>query len=280
MKRKIVYILMFIFLLVLIPLFLFIFDLNNWKVINVPGIFKINLDSITRDYDWLCYIGSITSAIGTITLGIITLLQNNRLNEINKRLEEDKMISDHVISIDFEQRQDMYMREDSVGFKLFEKDVNLENQLKLNESQEKVRGSGKHDNVRFLINIKYNGNKIINSFYIENLKIEYQNQNELDTARYFSPAVDSEYYTIEKKEDNLYYLTLILYGLNDDIIFFEQSERIRLTFTYRIKDYIDFETTIWSEIVLDDAKKDKDGDKIIYSIFKKRMSTLNVKRAK
>ncbi len=90
-KKSNLYILIIVVAIV-IPILLMVLDLCN-----ITNIIKF-----TSKYDWLGFIGAYISGVCTLWLGIISISQNETLEEVNKKMLKNDMISNCFSQIDIE----------------------------------------------------------------------------------------------------------------------------------------------------------------------------------
>jgi len=115
-------------------LIIIIFFIIISTLLYCVDFFNISNKNITKDYDWLCYIGSCLACIATLILGVISIQQNkdsnrknvelnktnNKLQKLNEELYYKTLINNNFITIDFIKKQGMYILNDNVGLKLIE----------------------------------------------------------------------------------------------------------------------------------------------------------------
>lgn len=76
-------------------------SLSLFTLIIVLDLLNIsNLIPLTKEYDWLSFIGTYFAGVGTIFLGIVSINQNNKLSNLNKKMLSNNMVSNCFSQID------------------------------------------------------------------------------------------------------------------------------------------------------------------------------------
>lgn len=97
---KITYSKIFIIVL-LLPLIILLLDLVNISKI-IP---------FTFNFDWLSFVGGYISFVATIILATVAIKQNDRLNEINKKIIESNVIANCYSKIIFSDKHFLQKKE-------------------------------------------------------------------------------------------------------------------------------------------------------------------------
>lgn len=164
--RKNIFIFIILILYIFIPIFIFKLDISN--------IIRKNFPTISTKYDWLAFLGSYISLLGTLSIAIVSLMQNKSLSQINNKmmdnnlnLSKDRFLGENHSLIEFDNIQYLYNEtlHDPVGFKLYSVNDNIK------------KDDDSIPQVRFILNVKELNNKVLKEFTISNLKIKSQNSD-------------------------------------------------------------------------------------------------------
>lgn len=254
---------MFAIIVIIITIIIFAFDYFNLGII-----------SITRDYDWLNYLGSLISFAGTIIISLLAFYENkelkdanDNLNKINQRMYEDNLKVLGFLNTDFMNDQFLYTFYDDDGFKMIPKEsilntkLNEEIKVAINKESKIKLYSGDHNVLRFIINLEENNNKNIESFYFDDLELFY-GVGLKDSVKFLGN--EKKYSSVEKEKNNKYNLTIILMIPMEVVKEIELSEEIKFHFNLKLKNCSNIVTPSWNEIVVINTKQEIIGDRIRY----------------
>lgn len=91
-KNKILAFITSLVLLLLITLYIIYYEFAKYPI---PESFSFSARSDVQPKDWLLFWGSFLSFIGSMSLGMVSLIQNDRLNKKNQKLEEYKFAQEN-----------------------------------------------------------------------------------------------------------------------------------------------------------------------------------------
>lgn len=220
-----------IIIFIIIPIIIVILDYANISLINM-----------TRNYDWLAFIGAYMGSIATLALGYVSIKQNETLGNINKKISENNIISMSYSKIDFAEKQFIDITEgNTYGFKL----------KSTEEKSDKP--------FRLILKIIDLENKPLKDFSVKNITIQYNKvkQYEYKDKIEIDNSIQNTNEILEKDVDidkNSYYLPIICYMPEQKMQEISKCGELRITTYISIRNCFNIVSDSENTIILSNSK--------------------------
>ncbi len=252
MKR---FMLIFICLFALTPIAFLILDFTNIT----------NYIQVTKNYDWLNFIGTYISGLATLTLGYIAFKQNESLSKVNDEMRNDSMVSKCYSQIEIEQKN--YYDANIRQYKLNDYGLQMYN----TDKEEKANNYNK-----IILHLVDNKNLSLKKGRISKLIIEFDDKEKKHYEYKYEGNGEVKLEVAPNnnpKTDNLtYYLPIFLMDDEETLKRIYESTKLRITFYMSIKNVfnvrVDGEYTIVilkRNVLSDWTEYDLSARKIYYS---------------